>query len=306
MAYTTPSGSISALYDHISNQTHVLIGGTTGSGKSVMVRGILNRLLYRPFCDYPGSAEFILIDPKGTELTEFKKSPHCIRYASAASAGDMLSALKLAEKITTDRFYDMQHNPEKMDRNHYYIGSDVWVVIDELADLMVTQGAEVKPLLQRIGQIGRAARVHLLNCTQTPIVKVIPTEIKVNYTAVIALRTRSAQDSRNIIGAKGAETFPQYGKAMYQNPDETENVTVDVPYVDEDETRRLVGWWRSQISENELKESDKLIEIPSERTESPNSALNDFGHKTYVDIKKCLKSLASALAIGYTIFSILL
>lgn len=304
--YTTPSGNVSALYDHIAHQTHVLIGGTSGSGKSVAVRGILNALLFRPFCDAPGSAEFILIDPKGTELVEFKKSPHCIRYASAASAGDMLSALLLAEKLTTDRFYAMQCDPSKMDERHYYVGSDVWVVIDELADLMTTQGAEVKPLLQRIGQIGRAARVHLLACTQCPIVKVIPTEIKVNFDAILALRTRSAQDSRNIIGEKGAETFPRYGKAMYQNPDDPQNVTVNVPYVDEAETRRLVDHWRGQFSARELRESDRLIETPSQCTESSNSTLNASGHSLCHRIGNRLKTLVSALVIGYTVFSLLM
>lgn len=305
--YTTPSGNVSALYDHITKQAHVLIGGTTGSGKSVLVRGILNTLLYRPFCDCPGSAEFILIDPKGTELCLYKGAPHCIRYASAASAGDMLSALRLASGIVDERFAKMQRDPSLMDENHYYNGSDIWIVIDELADLMLSADtAEVKRLIQHIGQIGRASRCNLLAATQCPLTSVIPTPIKCNFNAILALRTRSAQDSRNIIGCKGAEAFPKFGKALYQNPDDTEILTVNVPYTDEAETRRLVDHWRAQFSARELRESDRLIEVPSQRTESSNSALNASGHSLCHRIGNRLKTLVSALVIGYTVFSLLM
>lgn len=293
--YTTPSGEISALYEHITQQAHILIAGTTGSGKSVTVRGILNALLYRPFCDCTNGAQLMLIDPKGTELVDFATAPHALCYASAASASDMLGVLRSASSVVDRRFQAMQTDPARMDAKHYYIGSDIWVVIDELADLMLTPSApEVKKLIQHIGQIGRAARVHLLCCTQCPLVKVIPTEIKVNFDAVLALRTRSAQDSRNIIGIKGAETFPKYGRGLYQNPDDREVVPVNLKYVDPAETKRLVDFWRSQIPTSALYEADRVRRNAPERETSPFCVLK---HKLLAPIGKAFK-LACGLAVG--------
>lgn len=293
--YTTPAGDVSALYEHITQQAHVLIAGTTGSGKSVTVRGILNALLYRPFCDCINGAQLMLIDPKGTELVDFATAPHALCYASAASASDMLGVLRSASSVVDRRFQAMQTDPARMDAKHYYIGSDIWVVIDELADLMLTPSApEVKKLIQHIGQIGRAARVHLLCCTQCPLVKVIPTEIKVNFDAVLALRTRSAQDSRNIIGIKGAETFPKYGRGLYQNPDDREVVPVNLKYVDPAETKRLVDFWRSQIPASALYEADRVRRNAPERETSPFCV---FKHKLLAPIGKALK-LACGLAVG--------
>ena len=288
--YRTPAGEISALYEHITQQAHILIAGTTGSGKSVTVRGILNALLYRPFCDCENGAQLMLIDPKGTELVDFAAAPHCLCYASAASAGGMLSVLRAASNLTDERFQRMQTDPGKMDNRHYYIGSDIWVVIDELADLMLTPAApEVKKLIQHIGQIGRAARIHFLCCTQCPLVKVIPTEIKVNFDAVLALRTRSAQDSRNIIGVKGAETFPKYGRGLYQNPDDREIVPVNLKYVEPAETARLVEWWREQITPSVLYEVDRVRRLPQNATGRATKPSAPFKHRFTASIGKGLK-----------------
>lgn len=248
MIYTTPEGTTSAFFEDVTHQTHVLCAGATGSGKTVTEKGVINALIYRPFCDVPGSVELILIDPKGTELTQYRRLPHCLRYASAAESGDMINALRLASALVDKRFKAMQDRPELMDDRHYYKGSDIWLIIDELADLMLSAySAEVKTILQHIGQIGRAARVHMFCCTQCPLTKVIPTEIKVNFDAIIALRTRSAQDSRNIIGCKGAETFPKVGRCLYQTPEERNTVTVNIPYVDDSEVERLVQHWCRQV-----------------------------------------------------------
>ena len=274
-----PTGQCSQLYLDISKQTHVLVAGTTGSGKSVVTRGILNALLYRASGVSADRAELILIDPKGTELVEYKYAPHCISYASASNDCSMLGVLQGASDLVDRRFATMQKDPSKMDNRHYYIGSDVWVVIDELADLMLSPDASVvKRLIQHIGQLGRAARVHLLCCTQTPIVKVIPTEIKVNFDTILALRTRSAQDSRNIIGISGAEQFPKVGKALYQCPDNIGITVEDLLYVDDSETKRLVDHWRGQYTKNELRRMSNNV---YDGVHSPNSRYSGFLHKLF-------------------------
>ena len=237
MNMTTPSGVKYRLFDDMAEHPHLLVAGATGSGKSVVINGIIANLLYRFPGDELGGAKLILIDPKRVELAAFKKLPHTIRYASEPA--EMLSALREAMEITESRYKAMQKRGEKK-----YSGADIYVVIDEFADLMTTQRRNIAPLIQRLAQIGRAARVHIILATQTPIAKILPTEIKCNFDARVGLRTRSAQDSRNIIGLSGLESLPRYGKGYYMRPGV--EGTLEIPYVDEKELERLIEHWAKQ------------------------------------------------------------
>lgn len=238
MRYTTPDGKYYTLYKDMSEQTHLLIAGATGSGKSVVINGIISTLLYRLPGDCPDGVGLILIDPKRVELARYKGLPHVIRYASEPS--EMLSALNYAMQLTEYRYKRMQRL-----RQLKYSGGDVYVIIDEFADLMTTQGRTVKPIIQRLAQIGRAAKVHILLATQTPIAKVIPTEIKCNFDSRVGLRTRSAQDSRNILGYTGLEALPRYGQGIYMTPEG--DSLYEIPMVDETEIDRLLRHWSKQV-----------------------------------------------------------
>lgn len=230
--HTTPGGQYSLLYANMAEQTHLLIAGQTGSGKSVVVNGILHSLLCRKTC---GEVQLILIDPKRVELTQWKHTPHCIAYASD-NMRERAEALALAVRIIEHRFEDMEARGfRKYDRG------DTYVIIDELADIMTTQKDEVLPLLQRIGQIGRAARVHLIACTQCPLAQIISTPLRCNFDAILGLHTRSAQDSRNIIGQPGCEQLPKYGQGHYITP-LMENV-IDLPMIPEAELERIARYW---------------------------------------------------------------
>lgn len=237
MKYTTPKGTIYSLYRDMSRQTHLLIAGATGSGKSVVINGIISTLLYRLPGDCPDGVGLILIDPKRVELARYKGMPHVVRYASEPDT--MLSALVYAMQITEYRYKQMQRRGQLK-----YSGGDIYVIIDEFADLMTTQGKAVKPIIQRLAQIGRAARVHIILATQTPIAKVIPTEIKCNFDSRVGLRARSAQDSRNILGYAGLEALPRYGDGIYMTP-EGEDVW-EIPMVEEEEIDRLLRHWQKQ------------------------------------------------------------
>lgn len=193
------------IFDSMLSQPHLLIAGATGSGKSVIV----NNLIYTAMID--GKARFILIDPKRVELRRYKRSVQTIRYAS--EPGDMISALHEAMAIVESRYRKMSRKGLRKTS-----ADPVYVIIDELADLMTTNKKEVQPLLQRLCQIGRAAGVHVIACTQCPLSTVIPTPIKVNFDARVGLRTRSRQDSRNILDMPGCETLPRYGQAYYMTP----------------------------------------------------------------------------------------
>lgn len=240
--YTTPSGEVHHLYLDMLKQPHLLIAGETGSGKSTVV----NALIYTALYGFPADLEptestsytsFILIDPKRVELVDYKDLPHTIRYASEPD--DMYHALKFGMDLIDSRYKRMATQ-----RSKKYNGCDVYIIIDEFADLMLTDKKRVQPLVQRIAQVGRAARVHLILCTQCPLAKVIPTEIKANFSSRLGLRTSSAQDSRNILGFSGCEKLPLFGGGCYKTPQKTE--WIKIPMVEQEEIDRIVQHWIKQ------------------------------------------------------------
>lgn len=237
--YNLPGGTVYALFCDMLKQSHLLIAGASGSGKSVLVNGLIcTALHYAPF-DIPDGKQLILIDPKRTELSPYKRLPHVLRYASEPA--DMLAALHYALGVVECRYKAMEAAGMRK-----YNGSDIYVVIEEIADLLTTQRREVQPLIQRLCQIARAARVHVWAVTQCPLAEILCTPIKVNFDGIIALRTRSAQDSRNIIGVNGAETLPRYGRCLYITPDKMDVECWEVPYIDDTQQQEMISFWMNQ------------------------------------------------------------
>lgn len=191
------------IYADILRKPHVLIAGATGSGKSVLLNGLIGTVCFT-------GGTLILIDPKMVELYQWKDLP-CVRcYADTVQKS--VAALKVALRLIDERY--------KACRMKGLVKTDaspIYVCIDELADLMTTAKKEVLPLLQRIGQIGRGANVHLLACTQCVNTTVLPTQLLVNFDCRICLKTATAHHSRMVIGQSGAELFPNpctEGKAI--------------------------------------------------------------------------------------------
>lgn len=228
---TTPGGSRPVIYADMSRQTHLLIAGKTGSGKSVVINGIIYSLLIDSF---PVDAGFVFVDPKRVELSQYKALPHCISYAS--EPGEPVVALQKALAIIETRYKAMQKAGIRK-----YTGGAVYVVIDELADLMTTARRDVVPLIQRIAQIGRAASVHIIAATQCPLAKIIPTEIKVNFDSILGLKTATPQHSRNIIDKTGCESLPPYGFGYYITPAQT--ALVKLPMIPETDIQSVVNHW---------------------------------------------------------------
>ena len=197
-AYRTPSGQIFSLYKELADRPHLLIAGATGSGKSVALNGIIYTLL---MTSSPFTCNFVLIDPKKVELVNYAELPHTAKYASEPV--EIVHSLQWAVDETDRRFSCMQK-----DRVKEYNGPHLYVIIDELADLMTLQKKETLPLLQRLAQIGRAARVHVIACSQNIMAQTIPTVLKCNFPAVLGLRTATAQQSRYLISEKGCEMLP--------------------------------------------------------------------------------------------------
>ena len=236
--YRTPGGDVYSLFEDMRKQSHLLIAGATGSGKSVALNGIICNILHRG----PSEAAMILIDPKRVELVQYSKTPHCIRYASEQD--EILSALRLALDITNERYSQMRR-----DGVREYRGGDVYVIIDELAALMTMQKKTVLPILQQLGQIARAAHVHMIACTQTVKAEVLPTQLTCNFDARFALRTATAQQSRMIVDRSGCETFPdprEEGRALGFYRRGANLDLYQVPRYTDDQYNQILNWWQSK------------------------------------------------------------
>lgn len=214
-------------YMKMVEQPHLLIAGATGSGKSVLLNALIYTALSKP------GARFAFIDPKKVSLLKFADMSQTWVHASKREQiCDVLSALR----EETDRRFDYmaRHGQEMLE------GGDLYVVIDELMDIMTTYPKTAKQDIQYLAQVGRAARVHVWAATQTPIREVLPTAIKCNFDARVALRTRSAQDSRNILGENGAELLPRFGYGIYMDPEHLQPVKYELPKIPDEELRRVI------------------------------------------------------------------
>ena len=219
------------IYLDMIQQPHLLIAGTTGSGKST----ILNALIWTAAHRGPEKVRFLLIDPKRVNLLKFAGLPHT--YTHARSQEEILSALSWARDEVDRRFRWMEER---------YLedlpGSDLYVCIDELMDIMTSYPKQAKQDIQYIAQVGRAAHVHVIACTQSPIREVIPTPIKCNFDARVGLRTRSAQDSRNILGEAGLEQLPMVGQGVYMSP-RGGMVKYNLPKIPDPLLYELIEYW---------------------------------------------------------------
>lgn len=215
----------------ILNDSHTLIAGCSGSGKSVALRSVLTEAIRKS----PLRVNFILIDLKRVELIDFKEAPHTLSYIDKPE--QVAHCLDTVMDIIEQRYSRMQANREKMSSE-----SDIYVVVDEFADLVLTTSKHVIDNIQRISQIGRAARVHLIICTQRPTKEVIKGAITVNLETRLALRCVCKQDSRNILGINGAEELPQYGFGIFQRKGYNNKISIDL--VPDSEIQRLIAYWQ--------------------------------------------------------------
>ena len=237
-AYRTPAGRVYNPFLRLADRPHLLIAGATGSGKSVALNGIIHSLL---LTRSPFECTFVLIDPKKVELVQYRDLPHIARYA--CDNPDIVRALQWAISETDRRFSDMQKLGVRE-----YPGADLYVVIDELADLMVSIKKETLPLLQRLAQIGRAAKVHLIACTQNVLAVTIPTVLKCNLSTVLGLRTCNKAQSRFLIAEGGCEMLPDpktegVGYGFVRDGADLEKILV-YKYPDE-EIDAVIKWWKS-------------------------------------------------------------
>jgi S-DNA-T family DNA segregation ATPase FtsK/SpoIIIE len=245
--FTSPKGQVYNLFLDMLKQPHLLIAGATGSGKSVVINGLIDTLMYRLPFDKANGAQLILIDPKKVELSQYKFLPHTLAHAAGYDPDAWVSALQRAVNIMDSRYNAMAKQGLKL-----YTGSDVFVVIDEWASIYKSvKGKECYRLLMRLTSEGRAARVHVILATQVPKATIIPTEIRENFAARLCLRTANSIQSRVIMEEDGCEALPRYGQGFYVTPEG--NTLYNIPYVQDEEINANLAWWKNQMRQNHMR-----------------------------------------------------
>ena len=197
-------------------QPHLLIAGSTGSGKSVLINHLVDIILYLP------QAQMVLVDTKKVELYHLKNNPKTLVYTDTISG--TVQALRRVIDIMDRRFLALRRKCiKKMDSDPLYI------IIDEFADLVLSGTKDITKMIIKISQLGRAANIHLIVATQRPTADVIDKKISVNLCARVCLRVACATDSRNVIGCKGGELLPSFGRAIYWIEGYTYNIEIPPP-----------------------------------------------------------------------------
>jgi S-DNA-T family DNA segregation ATPase FtsK/SpoIIIE len=232
----------------LGKMPHLLIAGTTGSGKSVCVNAILACYLLN---NTPDDLRMLLVDPKRVELTSYNGIPHLLAPV-VVELDRVVGALQWVTREMDER-YRKFHGAGARNLEEYNRGAadkkekplPVWVVvIDELADLMLMAPDEVERILTRIGQLSRATGIHMIIATQRPSVDVLTGLIKANIPARIAFAVASQIDSRVILDQPGAEKLLGRGDMLFQSPDSPSMIRLQGAYVSEPELLRLVQYWR--------------------------------------------------------------
>ncbi len=233
------------IYGNIEKLPHLLIAGTTGSGKSIMIHSVIMPLLYK---NSPDQLKMIFIDPKRVELSMYEGIPHLI--APVITEGKKSIAVFRWAISEMDRRYEIFMKGGARDLRSYNKSHAaealpyVVIVIDEMADLMATFGREVEAYIVRLAQMARATGIHLVLATQRPSVNVVTGLIKANIQARIALQVASQIDSRTIIDSGGAEKLLGKGDMLFVSNDYSKPKRIQAPFVSEEEIRAVVKFIR--------------------------------------------------------------
>ena len=263
----------------LAKMPHLLIAGATGAGKSGCINALISSILFR--CT-PEEVRFIMVDPKMLELSIYNDIPHLLapvvvdpKMASGAlkwAVSEMENRYRTMAQFTARNITDFntkmarlrQEAPTEEDRDEIPDALPyIVVVIDELADLMMTAPSDIENSLARLAQMARAVGIHLIIATQRPSVNVITGTIKANFPTRIAFRVASKVDSRTIIDANGGEKLLGRGDMLFLPPGEPEPIRLHGAWIDTEETEQLVAWVR-----------DQDVELDSVEFEGENSDLS--------------------------------
>ena len=281
---------------------HLLIAGTTGSGKSVCINTIILSLLYR---HTPDKCKFILIDPKMLELSTYEGIPHllCPVITEAKKAASVLGwVVKEMESRYRLMTKEGVRNIDGYNAKHKLPMPYIVVVVDEMSDLMLVAGKEIENYIQKLSQMARAAGIHIIMATQRPSVDVITGTIKANFPTRISFQVTSKIDSRTILGEQGAEQLLGKGDMLYMSS-ANRIVRIHAPFVSDIEIEKINNFLRSQAEPNYV---DEILNFADEKEigDSPNQSDKDELYQQALEIirsegKASTSFLQRKLQIGY-------
>ncbi len=282
---------------------HLLIAGTTGSGKSVCINTIILSLLYKLS---PERCKFILIDPKMLELSTYEGIPHLL-CPVITEAKKATSALGWVVKEMENRYKLMTRegvrNIEGYNNNNKIVMPYIVVIVDEMSDLMLVAGKEIENYVQKLSQMARAAGIHIIMATQRPSVDVITGTIKANFPTRISFQVSSKIDSRTILGEQGAEQLLGKGDMLFMSS-ANRIIRIHAPYVSENEIEKVNSFLRSQEEPDYV---DEIMGFVDEKNYDQSSNGNEKKDSLYINAIKLVKSEGKAsvsflqrkLQIGY-------
>ena len=287
----------------LSVMLHLLIAGTTGSGKSVCINTIILSLLYKLT---PEKCKFILIDPKMLELSTYEGIPHLL-CPVITEAKKATSALGWVVKEMENRYRLMTRkgvrNIEGYNNNNKIVMPYIVVIVDEMSDLMLVAGKEIENYVQKLSQMARAAGIHIVMATQRPSVDVITGTIKANFPTRISFQVSSKIDSRTILGEQGAEQLLGKGDMLFMSS-ANRIIRIHAPYVSENEIEKINSFLRSQEEPDYV---DEIMSFVDEKNYDQTSNENEKKDQLYQNAIELVKSEGKAstsflqrkLQIGY-------
>ena len=287
----------------LSSMPHLLIAGTTGSGKSVCINTIILSILYR---HTPEKCKFILIDPKMLELSTYEGVPHllCPVITEAKKAASVLGwVVKEMESRYRLMTKEGVRNIDGYNSKHKLPMPYIVVVVDEMSDLMLVAGKEIENYIQKLSQMARAAGIHIIMATQRPSVDVITGTIKANFPTRISFQVTSKIDSRTILGEQGAEQLLGKGDMLYMSS-ANRIVRIHAPFVSDNEIEKINNFLRSQAEPDYV---DEILNFADEKEMSETSRDQGDKDELYSTAIEIIKSEGKAstsflqrkLQIGY-------
>jgi DNA segregation ATPase FtsK/SpoIIIE, S-DNA-T family len=233
---------------NLANMPHLLIAGTTGSGKSVCVNSIITCLLLQ---NTPDQLKFVMVDPKRVELTSYNGIPHLLAPV-VVELERVVASLQWVTREMDERYRKFAKSGVRNidDYNERQAAANekplpyLIVIIDELADLMMLAPDETERTITRLAQLARATGIHLIIATQRPSVDVVTGLIKANFPARIAFAVASGVDSRVILDQPGAERLLGRGDMLFQSPDAAAPLRMQGVFVSDSEIQRIVRYWK--------------------------------------------------------------
>ena len=287
----------------LDSMPHLLIAGTTGSGKSVCINTIILSLLYR---HSPDKCKFILIDPKMLELSTYEGIPHllCPVITEAKKAASVLGwVVKEMESRYRLMTKEGVRNINGYNAKYKLAMPYIVVIVDEMTDLMLVAGKEIEKYIQKLSQMARAAGIHIIMATQRPSVDVITGTIKANFPTRISFQVTSKIDSRTILGEQGAEQLLGKGDMLYMSS-ANRIIRIHAPFVSESEIEKINNYLRSQAEPDYV---DEILNFVDEKEIGENFINNNDKDELYQAALNIIQSEGKAstsllqrkLQIGY-------